>query len=200
MHMIMKRALVTIACMLLSIAAFAQFNDTEFSGILERHHGGMRMDGTDLTPDEMAVILADVAGEDRTAEWYKYKGNRALGEGLIIGGSATAAAGAVVFVGTGVVWLLVAALGGGLAAAFGGDGQEAVDNISEQFEPWFIGSGLATGVGAAAAIAGIPIMVSNNKKLNGIVNDWNAVNAPAATEVSLNFGAAPSGVGFTLNF
>lgn len=196
----MKRTLITIACMLLSIAAFAQFNDTEFNGILERHNGGMRMDGTDLTPDEMAVILADVAGEDRTAEWYSYKSKRALGEGLIIGGSATAAAGAVVFAGTGVVWLLCAALGGGLAAALGGDGQEAVDNISEEFEPWFIGSAIVTGAGAATAIAGIPILVTNNKKLNGIVNDWNAVNAPTDTEVSLNFGAAPSGVGFTLNF
>ena len=196
----MKRILVTIACLLLSIGAFAQFNDTEFNGILERHHGGMRMDGTDLTPDEMAVILADVAGVDRTEEWYSYKRKRALGEGLIIGGSATAAAGAVVFVGTGVVWLLVAALGGGLAAALGGDGQEAVDNVSEQFEPWFIGSGALTGLGAAAAISGIPIMVSNNKKLNGIVNDWNAANSATGTEVSLNFGAAPSGIGFTLNF
>ena len=186
--------------MMLSVAAFAQFNDTEFTGILERHNGGMRMDGTDLTPDEMAVILADVNGVDRTADWYKYKGKRALGEGLIIGGSATAAAGAVVFVGTGVVWVLCAALGGGLAGALGGDGQEAVDDISKQFEPWFIGSGALTIAGAGAAIAGIPILVSNNKKLNGIVNEWNEVNAPKTEEVSLNFGAAPSGVGFTLNF
>lgn len=196
----MKRTLITIALMLFSIAAFAQFNDTEFNGILERHHGGMRMDGTDLTPDEMAVILSDVAGVDRTNEWYSYKRKRALGEGLIIGGTATAATGAVVFVGTGVVWIVVAALGGGLAAALGGDGQEAVDNISEQFAPWFIGSGIVTGVGAAAAVAGIPILVINNKKLNGIVNDWNAANSVSGTEVSLNFGAAPSGVGFTLNF
>lgn len=189
----MKRTLITIACMLLSIAAFAQFNDTEFSGLLERHNGGMRMDGTDLNPDEMAIILADVNGEDRTADWYRYKGKRALGEGLIIGGCATAAAGAVVFVGTAVVHVVCV-----IFVAIGG--QEAVDQLSRQFEPWYIGSGIVTGVGAASAIAGIPVLVVNNKKLNGIVNDWNAANGAPTGEVSLNFGAAPSGIGFTLNF
>ncbi|MBP5636250.1 MAG: hypothetical protein J6X25_01865 [Bacteroidales bacterium] len=201
----MKRSLITIACMLLGVTAFAQFNDTSYSGLLERHNGGMRLDGTDLTPDEMAIILADVNGVDRTLDWESYKRKRALGEGLIIGGSSAAAAGAVVFVGTTVVWVLVAALGGGIAAvASGGDTdstQNAVDDLSKQFAPWFWGSGILTGAGAVAAVSGIPILVVNNKKLNGIVNEWNqAQGNVVASDISLNFGAAPSGIGLTLNF
>ena len=194
------RFLLTAICMFVSLAAFAQFNDSEFNGVLERYRAGMKMDGTVLNADEQALILANVDGVDRTAEWAKYKKNRAIGKGLIIGGSSAAAAGAVVFVGTGVVWVLVAALGGGIAAAAGGDGQEAVDNISKQFEPWFIGSGAVTIAGAGAAIAGIPMVVVNNRKMNGIVNDWNNANGHGTEDVSLNFGAAPSGIGFTLNF
>lgn len=196
----MKRIIISIACLLLSVAAFAQFNDTEFSGLLERHRAGMRLNGTDLSKEEMAIILSDINGVDRTADWAKYKHNRALGKGLIIGGSSAAAAGALVFVGTGVVWVIVAAFGGGIAAAAGGDGQEVVDDVSKQFAPWFIGSGAAVGAGLASAAAGIPICIVNNKRMSGIVNEWNAANGQAGSEVSFNFGAAPSGVGFTLNF
>ena len=52
-----------------------------------------------------------------------------------------------------------------------------------------------------AAVSGIPILVVNNKKLNGIVNEWNqAQGNVVASDISLNFGAAPSGIGLTLNF
>ena len=188
--------------MLLSVLAFAQFNDTAFSGTLKRHKGDMRLDGLDLTREEQALILSDINGQDLNADWAKLRKNRALGEGLIIGGAATAGTGALVFVGTGVVWVLVAAIGGGLAGALsGGDSdaaQNAVDNVSESFAPWFIGSGVATGLGVAAVGAGIPIKVINSKKMDAIVDEWN--NGKGGSEVSVNFGAAPSGVGFTLNF
>lgn len=201
-HIIMKKFFLSAAFLLLSVLAFAQFNDTAFSGNLKRHNGGLRLDGIDLTREEQALLLSDVNGQDLNEEWSRLRGKRALGEGLIIGGAATAGAGAVVFVGTGVVWVLVAAIGGGIAGAVsGGDSdaaQGAVDNISEAFAPWFIGSGVVTGLGVAAVGAGIPIKVVNAKKMDAIVDDWN--NSKAAPEVSLNFGAAPSGVGFTLNF
>lgn len=185
---------------MLSIAAFAQFNDSEFSGVLERHRAGMKMDGIKLNADEVAAILSNVDGLDRTAEWQQYKKNRAVGKGLIIGGSSLAAAGAVVFVGAGAVWIVAVAFGAGLSAALGGDGQEAADNISTQLAPWFYGAGGAAVIGAGSAIAGIPIVVVNNKKMNSIVKDWNEANGRVSSDVSFNFGAAPSGVGFTLNF
>lgn len=188
----MKRALITIACMLLSIAAFAQFNDTEFNGVLERYRAGMKMDGIVLNADEVAAILSNVDGLDRTAEWQQLKKNRAWGKGLIIGGSSLASVGAVAFVGTGVVYVVVA-----IFAAIGG--QEAIDNLNAQFNPYFVTSAIVTGAGAATAVAGIPIVVVNNRKMNGIVKDWNNANGHGS-DVSFNFGAAPSGVGFTLNF
>lgn len=185
---------------MLSIVAFAQFNDSEFSGVLERYRTGMKMDGIKLNADEVAAILSNVDGLDRTAEWQQYKKNRAVGKGLIIGGSSLAAAGAVVFVGAGAVWIVAVAFGAGLSAALGGDGQEAADSISSQLAPWFYGAGGAAVIGAGSAIAGIPIVVVNNKKMNSIVKDWNEANGRVSSDVSFNFGAAPSGVGFTLNF
>jgi len=188
------RFLLTAICMFICVAASAQFNDSEFTGVLERYRAGMKMDGILLNADEQAVILANVDGLDRTADWQRYKSGRAVGKGLIIGGSSVAAAGAVTFVGAGLVYVVVA-----IFVAIGG--QEAMDNLGRQFEPWFIGSGIAVGTGAATAVAGIPIVVVNNHKMNSIVQDWNNANAASlSSDVSLNFGAAPSGVGFTVNF
>lgn len=189
--MAMKKCFLSAAFLLFSLLAFAQFNNTDFAGTLARHHGGMRLDGIDLTPDEQFLILSDINGQDLNQQWAHLKSQRALGEGLIIGGSSVAGVGALTFVGTGLVYIVCA-----MFVAIGG--QEAIDNLGKSFEPWFVGSAAVTGVGAAAAITGIPILVVNNKKMDAIVNDWNMEHTNP--DVSFNFGAAPSGVGFTVNF
>ena len=80
--------------------------------------------------------------------------------------------------------------------------EEFKANLEKEFAPWYIGSGLVTGAGAACAIAGIPTTVSSCKKMNAIVNRYNETRTPEASlpEVTLNFGRTANGVGLTLNF
>ena len=52
--------------------------------------------------------------------------------------------------------------------------------------------------GFASLIAGIPVLCINKDRMRCLVNDYNA--GSSAQDLSLNFGPAPSGVGFTLNF
>ena len=59
----------------------------------------------------------------------------------------------------------------------------------------FAGGAIMAGLSAVALQVGIPLAVIGKKRL-----DWVADNYNAGQEITYHFGAAPSGVGLTLNF
>lgn len=161
---------------------------------LYRHLDGMRLNGMDLTKEQQMDILAELSaldGEDYVSQWEKYRKGRGVGVGLIIGGSSLAAAGGAVIIGAGLVYVVCA-----IFVVLGG--QEAIDNLTRLFTPWFISGAVAVGAGAAVAIAGIPITKTNCNKMSTITNRYNQVrNSPAMV---LTFGQTRSGIGLALNF
>ena len=204
----MKRFLLILALAMVSVAAHAQFAGTIPEGALKRKGSVMKTldkeNKVKLSPEQVAYILSDIDGVDYNDEWQALNRTRKKGVGLIVGGSIAAGTGAVVFLGAAVVEVLVFILGAPLASMdeTGESMEEFEKNLNKQFAPWYIGSGIVTGAGAACAIAGIPTTVSSCKKMNAIVNHYNESHAPAASlpEVTLNFGRTANGVGLTLNF
>lgn len=161
---------------------------------LHRFLDGMKLDGMQLTKEQQMDILAELSaadGEDYISQWEKYRKGRGTGVGLIIAGSSLAAAGGAVVVGSGLVFVACV-----IWVALGG--QEAVDNFSRQFAPWFISGAIGVGAGAAVAAVGIPITVSNCKKMNAITDRYNQPRT--ASSPVLTFGTTRSGIGLALNF
>lgn len=204
----MKKFLLILALATVSVAAHAQFAGSVPEGALKRKGSVMKtLDKTNkvkLTPEQVAYVLHDIDGVDYNDEWNQLNRTRKKGVGLIVGGSIAAGTGALVFVGAAVVEVLVFVLGAPLASMdeSGESMEEFKAKLEKEFAPWYIGSGLVTGAGAACAIAGIPTTVSSCKKMNAIVNRYNETRTPEASlpEVTLNFGRTANGVGFTLNF
>ena len=204
----MKKFLLILALATVSVAAHAQFAGSVPEGALKRKGSVMKtLDKTNkvkLTPEQVAYVLHDIDGVDYNDEWNQLNRTRKKGVGLIVGGSIAAGTGALVFVGAAVVEVLVFVLGAPLASMdeSGESMEEFKANLEKEFAPWYIGSGLVTGAGAACAIAGIPTTVSSCKKMNAIVNRYNETRTPEASlpEVTLNFGRTANGVGLTLNF
>ena len=204
----MKKFLLILALAMVSVAAHAQFAPTVPEGALKRKGSVMKtLDKTNkvkLTPEQVACVLSDIDGVDYNDEWQALNRTRKKGVGLIVGGSIAAGTGAVVFLGAAVVEVLVLILGAPIASMdeSGESMEEFKANLEKEFAPWYIGSGIVTGAGAACAIAGIPTTVSSCRKMNAIVNRYNETRTPAASlpEVTLNFGRTANGVGLTLNF
>lgn len=205
----MKRIVITLILSaltgLFSIRAAAQFIP---GGELHRSGNGMKTeDKVKLTEEEKLAVLMDLGGEESVMEWNRYARNRNLGMGLTIGGSVTAGAGAVMFVGTGLVYVIVMMFGAATSAVVVGGvtgdseaAQESANNTAEdigkQFAPWFVCEGVAVGVGALAAATGIPILVVNSKKMNAMVGEYNKSRGYA----TLGVGPTRSGVGLSLTF
>lgn len=205
----MKKLLLFLLLASCSVAANAQFIDAGIpDGALKRKGSVMKSaDKTNkvkLTPEQVAYVLSDIDGVDYNEEWRALNKTRKKGVGLIVGGSIAAGAGTVVFLGSALVELLVFLVGAPVASIdeSGDSMKEFQENLDKQFAPWYIGSGIVVGAGAACAIAGIPTTVSSCKKMNAIVNKYNDAHAPEASlpAVSLNFGRTANGVGLTLNF
>lgn len=205
----MKKLLLFLLLASCSVAANAQFIDAGIpDGALKRKGSVMKSaDKTNkvkLTPEQVAYVLSDIDGVDYNEEWQALNKTRKTGVGLIVGGSITAGAGALVFTGALVVHMLVLILGAPVASIdeSGDSMKEFEENLEKQFAPWYIGSGIAVGAGAVCAVAGIPTTVSSCKKMNAIVNRYNETRSPEASlpAVSLNFGRTANGVGLMLNF
>ena len=206
----MKKIVLMLTLAVIStVTAYAQFAFPSIpEGALKRKGGVMKtVDKTNkvkLSSDQVAYILSDIEGVDYNDEWNELNRNRKKGIGMITGGSIAAGTGAVVFLGSAVVHILVLILGAPVAAL--DESGESMENfqkdLEKKFAPWYIGSGIVTGAGTVCLIAGIPTVVKNGKKMNAIVNRYNETLSPAASqpEVTLNFGRTANGVGLTLNF
>lgn len=205
----MKKWFLILALAMVSVAAHAQFISTVPEGALKRKGGVMKTldkeNPVKLSPEQVAYVLSDIDGVDYNEEWQALDKKRKTGVGLIVGGSIAAGTGAVFFLGTTIVHVLVLILGAPITAIADDSGEatkKMEEDLRKQFAPWYIGSGIVAGAGTVCAIAGIPTTVSNCKKMNAIVDRYNESHAPAASlpEVTLKFGRTSNGIGFALNF
>ena len=186
-----------LVLLLVSFVARAQYADTD-AGVLKRSGTHLKMDGVKLSREAQAALLADIDGIDYNKAWNKAKSGRNAGVWLIIGGHVVAIGG-VSLATLGVTASLYGALIGAMVGAIvGGEetAQQAADAGATAGDG-YIKAGLITGgVGLAAVAAGIPMVIVNSKKLNGIVDDYNA-GGPGA-QVSL--GPTTNGFGLSVRF
>ena len=187
----MKRILVILVLMLTAVAAQAQYLD----GPYVRRGGHLKGANGKLSKEETAAVLSNIGGQDFTADWNKANGWRKAGIWMIAGGSATAVGGAVVF----LLGATVSAIGGATGAVIGGmvggdDGaSQGADEGVKAGEPYMTAGLIVGAAGLATATAGIPILIVNCSKMNGIVRKSNDT-------VQLSLASGPNGMGLRLSF
>lgn len=152
----------------------------------------IKLDGIVLDKDQQALLLSNIDGVDYNEAWADFRGQRRLGNGLVIGGSVLIGVGAaaeVVALGYVVVGVLVAAFSLGQA------------DMNEVMKPagYFAGGGAASAaLGAGALAFGIPIRVKADKKMKATCEGYNNASERVSKEVI--FGGTNSGVGIAFNF
>jgi hypothetical protein len=190
----MKRSLLTLILMLLSLGAWAQYAGT---GTVTRTGARLKVDGVKLSPEDQAVLLADINGTDYNPAWDKAKAGRSAGMALTLGGGVTALGGCTVLM-LGLTTSIFGAAIGATVGSIGGQesAQQAAQQGADAGQPYITAGLVAAGLGVAAMGAGIPVLVVNSRKLNGIVKDCNS-GRPAA---QLTMGPTASGFGLALQF
>lgn len=206
----MKKILTLLFFAFLSLGLHAQYISEEAPQLLKRRGTHLRIDKQKLSKEEQAALLADIGGTDYTEAWKKAKRGRATGIGLtwgggvlLVGGAGTAVVGALASMIGIVAGSAAGAIAGGITGGEGGaqsGAQAGADAGAEAGKPFFIGGLVGMGLGAACLGFGIPITVKNNRKLNGIVDQYNALQQPQAKEPQLTLGPTANGVGFRLVF
>lgn len=182
----MKRIILLISALLCFITASAQYASAP-QGRLTHRGAKVFSDGQRLTQDQAVLLFSDMEGVDRSGDYLDYRKGYRTGAGLMIGGASAMVIGSVTLSGFAISALIV-----GLPLAFAGKEMPVGIEIG-------LYSGLAiASVGFASMVAGIPVLCINKDRMRSLVNDYNA--GSSAQDLSLNFGSAPSGVGFTLNF
>lgn len=206
----MKKFLFAIILMAVSVVAQAQYAPSPVAG---RAGGTIKYDGKKLTKAEAEMLMADIDGENYTADWAKARGWRTAGISMIAGGGAIAAGGAVtVLIGalTSALGATVGAVAGATVGSIGGEEQaqqsasEAAQKGADAGKPIINGGLIAMGLGLATHIAGIPITVVNCTKMSKLVDMYNEANEPSepkeSGEVLLSFGTTRNGVGLCISF
>jgi hypothetical protein len=190
----MKRIIVMVALMLLSVGAWAQYAGT---GAAKRAGTHIKVDGVKLSREEQAALLSDIGGTDYNPAWQKAKAGRNAGMGLTIGGGAVALGGGAVVL-LGLTTSIIGGAAGAIVGSIGGEegAQQGAQAGVAAGEPYINGGLIATGVGLAAMGAGIPLLAVNCKRLNNIVKDYNGERP----EAQLSLGPTGNGLGLTLSF
>ena len=183
-----------IALMLLTLGASAQYVD---DGIVARAGTRLKVNGVKLSPEDQVALLADIDGIDFNLDWNKAKAGRNTGMALVFGGGALTLAGSVSL----MVGLTTSVFGAAMGAVVGSiGGQETAQTAAQagaDAGKGYVTAGLvAAGAGLAATAAGIPMLVVNCRKLNGIVDSCNASRPPA----QLTLGPTANGFGLSFEF
>lgn len=190
-------------------------------GTAKRSGGHIKVDGETLTAEQQALLLSDINGQDFTAQWKRNNAWRktgiwmtSLGGTAIVGGLGTTFVGVIamalgVVVGAGTAAVVAGAASGGDSQASSDAAGEAADSVAEGIAP-IINTGLIiTGAGVVSTAVGIPMIVTNCKKMNSIVK---AYNSPLANENAPQLSISPAlayepasgsiapGIGLRLNF
>lgn len=190
----MKRFIVVSMLIFLSLGAWAQYSGTS---PVRRAGTHIKIDGERLSPQDQAALLADIDGQDYNEAWDKARKGRNTGMGLTIGGGVAAVCGGVVTV-LGLTTSIFGAIVGGTVGSIGGQesAQQAADEGASAGKPFITAGMITSGLGIAAAAVGIPMLVSNNKTLNGIVNKYNG----SKTTAQVSVGPTRNGIGLALVF
>lgn len=167
----------------------------------------VKLDGTKLSQEETAQLFSDIDDEDYSDEWATARGWRTGGIVMISVGSGLALVG----LGTAIVGVLISAVGatvgataGAIAGSIGGSdtaeqaSSQGAQNGAQAGVPYAQAGVIIGAVGAATAIAGIPITAVNCSRMNKIVDKYN--NAQAVPAAELSFGPTQNGMGLRLNF
>ena len=186
-----------LVLLLVSFVARAQYADTG-AGALKRAGTHLKMDGVKLSREAQAALLSDINGIDFNEAWNKAKSGRNAGVWLIIGGHVVAIGGASLAT-LGVTANLYGALVGAMIGAIvGGEdtAQQAADAGATAGNEYVTAGLITGGIGLAAVAAGIPMIIVNSKKLNGIVDEYNN----GGPGVQLSLGPTPNGFGLSVRF
>ena len=191
----MRRFIVVIMLVFLSLGAWAQYAVT---GAIRRVGTHIEMNGERLSHEAQAALLADIGGNDYNPEWERARKGRRTGVGLVVGGgTATILGGGVLVLGA-TTSVIGAAIGGTVGSIGGQEGaQKGAEEGASAGGPLITAGLITTGLGIVATVVGIPLITSNNKALNGIVN---AYNKGGQSSAHLSFGTTGSGVGLALVF
>ena len=188
----MKRFLITTLLLLLSLGAWAQYAGT---GVLKRSGTHLKMDGVKLSAAEQTALLSDIAGTDCNPAWDKARSGRNTGIGLTVGGGVAVLGGCATVL-LGATASAVGAVIGAAAGSIGGQetAQQAAQQGATAGEPYITGGLIAAGAGVVALGVGVPMIVVNAKRLNGIVNTYNEPKA------QLTLGPTGNGIGLSIRF
>lgn len=191
----MKQLAVTLILMVISLGAWAQYAGT---GTIRRAGSHIEMNGERLSPDAQAALLADIGGKDYNAAWEQARKGRNTGTGLAIGGGAAFLVGGTVGMLGLTTSLLGAAVGGTIGSIGGKEGaQQGAEEGAQAGGPIMTAGLVVAGLGLVATGIGIPMIVSNTRMMNGIVNTYNNGGRPSA---QVSFGATDNGIGLALRF
>ena len=191
----MKRIIISLILMTISLGAWAQYAGT---GTIKRVGSHIEMNGEKLSPEAQSTLLSNIGGQDYYADWEKARKGRSTGMGLTIGGGSAVVVGGAALV-VGLTASAVGAATGGIVGSIGGQesAQQAAEEGAKAGDPIITGGLIASALGVAAMGAGIPKIVKNVKKLNGIFNTYNNGGQPSA---QVSFGATGNGIGLALRF
>lgn len=206
----MKKFFTVLVLLVVAVSAHAQYATP---ALAERKGCTIKIDGEKLSHQEANLLMSNIDGEDYSAQWAKARGWRTAGISMIAGGGAIAAGGAItVLIGalTSALGATVGAVAGATVGSIGGEEQaqqsasEAAQKGADAGKPIINGGLIAMGLGFAAHIAGIPLIVVNSVKMSKLVDKYNE-SLPAAEpqpvpEMELSFGATRNGIGLCLSF
>ncbi len=163
----------------------------------------LRADGKKMTTDETFDYVAANCGLPYAQRWNNSAKLYGVGKGLLISSAVTIPVG----VASGVIGTaLVAggAVGGSIGAAVSGSITGEAELTPETQRTIRAGAALAicgtalAAVGLSTLIAGSVCVPIGKSRMNDIVGRCNAANNDS--NVTMNFGSCPHGVGMTLNF
>ena len=189
-----KAAMILMLILLSTVAAWAQYNGT---GTIGRAGATITVNGEKLTPEKQAALLANINGTDCNPAWQKAKTGRSTGMWLTIGGGVVLLGGGVAAL-MGLTVSVAGAAIGAIAGSIGGEqgAQQGAQQGANAGVPLATGGLIAAGAGVVSMAAGIPTLVSSNRKLNGIVDACNN----GRSEAQLSLGPTGNGFGLVLNF
>lgn len=170
----MKRTILFFAAMLITFAAFAQYQE---SSSMKVKGSTIYLDGNKLSQEEAATFLGS-AGDEYLNNRKGYK----VGLGLSVGGASLTAVSGFTFLVTSAVTAVV--------APFSALGEE---DIPAGIKTTLFVSAGGFVIGAAAMLAGIPTAAVYQSRIKKQARNYNQ-------SLTVSFGAQSSGIGLAMRF
>lgn len=162
----MKRLFFTLFLLLFSLGALAQY---AVPGTVTRSGTHLKVDGERISPEQQILLLSNIDGTDFNPAWNKAVSGRNLGIGLTVGGGVAALGGGALTL-IGIATSVIGAATGAVVGSIGGPdtAHDAAESGASAGKPYTTAGLITAGAGIVALGAGIPMIISNNRRLNGI--------------------------------